>query len=183
MPKKDSDDYFISETGNWNVADQYSKGKIMRPLVLSDYYEDIATFGYETVAEELINYERPPEDFIKITGMKRLIRELIRLIDNSKFALKVGNTKQEVLGYKDSLEKILKIIPSLYSIKRDEIAGTSKVRIKDIILFEETLKIISEIKAKINEPLNKNHLIFTDKEEFDPIAFKKRLKDRMVNRG
>ena len=50
-------------------------------------------------------------------------------------------------------------------------------------LFEKVLKQILEIKSNINEPLNKNHLIFTDREEFDPSAFKKSLKDRMVNRG
>ena len=51
------------------------------------------------------------------------------------------------------------------------------------MLFNKTLELVSEIKADINLPLNKNHLIFVDKEEFDPAMFKKKLKDRIINKG
>ncbi len=183
MPKKDGDDYVISETGNWNVADQYTKSKIMRPLNLCDYYEDIARFGYESIAEELINYQAPPNDVIRIKAIKRLILELIRLIDNSKFALKKSGTKQTILEYKGLLKKILPLIPQVVHISKNDIEGTTQVTISKPALFEEILEKISGIKSKINEPLNQNHLIFTDTEEFDPVAFKKGLKDRMVNRG
>lgn len=183
MPKKDGDEYIISETGNWNVADQYSKSKIMRPLNLCDYYEDIASFGYESIIDELINFKTPPNDLIKIKAMKRLIRELIRLIDNAKFALKIGNSKKLVLGYKENLKKIEIVVPKLIRVKKNNIEKTSTVTIKDSILFQDILNQISEIKSKINEPLNRNHLIFTDKEEFDPVAFKESRKERMINKG
>ncbi len=183
MPKKDGQDYVISETGNWNVADQYAKSKIMRPLNLCDYYEDIAVFGYESIAEELMEFQAPPNDIIRIKAIKRLVRELIRLIENTKFALKVPGTKKKILKYKDSLDKIYKYLPNLTSVKRNNVQKTVTYAIKDPVIFDEFLTQISLIKSKINEPLNKNHLIFTDKEEFDPKAFKESLKRRMIENG
>lgn len=183
MPKKDGSESVVSETGNWNVADQYTKNKIMRPLNRCDYYEDIAYFGYESIAEELGNYQAPPNDLVRVKAMKRLIMELIRVIDNSKFALKKGGTKKTILKYKENLQTLHSALPNLIHISRNRVAGTSSVSIKNPVLFEEILKKISEIKSKINEPLNANHLIFVDKEEFDPRKFKQTKKDRMINQG
>ena len=182
MPK-DEEKYIKSELGNWNVADQFAKGKIMRPLNLCDYYEDIACFGYESIADELINFQAPPNDVIKIKAIKRLLHELIRLIDNAKFALKVGNTRKTALEYKEQLIKLQKIIPNIIKINKNHVEGTTLIRISDLTLFNEILQTISQIKSKINEPLNQNHLIFTDKEEFDPVAFKQNIKHRMINKG
>ncbi len=183
MPKRDEDSYTISETGNWNVADQYTKNKIMKPLNLCDYYEDIATFGYELIIDELINYNMPPNDIIRIKALRRLIKELIRVIDNSKFALKKAGTKEEILKYKKNLKDIMLIIPKVIRTSHNEIQGTKSIRIKNYSLFDEIIEKVSNIKSKINEPLNKNHLIFVDKEEFDPKAFKENMKHRMIHKG
>jgi len=183
MPKKDGEDYVVSESGNWNIADQYTKNKIMRPLNRCDYYEDIAYFGYESIAEELGNYQSPPNDLVKIKAMKRLIMELIRVIDNAKFALKKGKTRKTALEYKANLKKLHKALPNIVRISKNRVEGTSVVTISNLALFEEILSKISEIKSKINEPLNANHLIFVDKEEFDPRKFKETKKDRMINQG
>jgi len=183
MPKKDEEDSVISETGNWNVADSYSKSKIMRPLILCDYYEDIATFGYDSIIEELIGFNSPPNDMIKIKAMKRLLKQLIRVIDNCKFALKKPGTKDLILKYREDLIKLNKCVPNLVKINFNQIEGTRTIQIKSEELFNSFLDKISEIKSKINEPLNRNHLIFTDKEDFDPKAFKDKLKSRMVNQG
>jgi len=183
MPKKDEEDSVISETGNWNVADSYSKSKIMRPLILCDYYEDIATFGYDSIIEELVGYNKPSNDVIKIKAMKRLVKQLIRLIDNTKFALKKPNTRDLILEYRKDLFKLLGCIPNLTIVQYNQITDTQTIKIKSETLFNEILDKVSEIKSKINEPLNKNHLIFTDKEDFDPKAFKDKLKQRMVNQG
>jgi len=183
MAKKEYQDYMVSESGNWNVADTYVKKKIMKPLDRCDYYEDIAYFGYESIAEELVNYQAPPNAVIQIKATIRLIKELIKLINNSKFALKVGKTRQEALKYKAQLKSILPIIYPLLKVTHNKIKHTSNYKINNLLLFKDTLEKISEIKSKINEPLNKNHLIFTDKEEFDPKKFKDNLKRRIKNQG
>lgn len=183
MPKKEQSEAMISESGNWNVADVYSKSKIMRPLNLCDLYEDIARFGYESIIDELANWQSPPNDYIRYKGLQRLLRELIRLIDNTKFALKKGKTKKTVLEFKEQLQKIEKVIPELMNIRSDETIGTKTISISNLDLFEKVLNRVAQIKSKINEPLNQNHLIFTDKEEFDPKVFKENMKRRMVEQG
>ena len=182
MPPKDEKESMVSESGNWNVADQYTKSKIMRPLNLCDYYEDIAMFGHETILDELVNYSSPPNDVIKYKALLRLLHELVRLIDNCKFALKKGKTKEEVLGYKKQLEDLQKMTPKLIKSRVNQ-TGIRVVEITDLSKFEKLLSIVCKIKSKINEPLNKNHLIFTDREEFDPKGFKKDLKERMRTQG
>jgi hypothetical protein len=183
MPRKDDGDSVISESGNWNVADDYSRNKIMKPLLLCDYYEDIATFGYDSIIEELGNYNSPPNDLIRIKAIKRLVKQLIRVIDNSKFALKKQGTKKEILKYREQIIKLGNCIPKIVKIQYNQIEDRRTIAISDEGIFSTILDKLSEIKSKINEPLNKNDLLFTNKEEFDPVAFKDRLKRRMIERG
>jgi len=184
MPKKDGDNYIISETGNWNVAEEFSKDMIMKELRKASYYEDVANFGYESLSEELLSYSLPPNDVVRYLALKRLVSALIKVIRNAKFALTRDKTKQEALKYKEILEtKIKPALPNLIITNSNKVNNTSSIKIKDYALFDSFVEKVSEIRSKINEPLNRNHLIFTDKEEFDPKAFKNNLKRRMINEG
>ena len=183
MKNRDKDEGTISELGNWNVADNYTKVKIMKPLALIDYYEDIARYGSESLVEDLIDYQLPPNDLIRIKGLKRLVREIIRLNKNAKFACKKKGTKEKVLEYQKIVKKLETVLPTLIQVDSDNIKGTRSISIKDNNLFEDFIEKISDIASRLNEPLNQNHLIFTDKEEFDPIAFKELKKHQMINKG
>lgn len=177
MPKKEND-YNVSELGNWNVAKEYSHFKIMKNLYLADEYSDIAIFGYSSLLEELES--QVPTDVLKLNGLMRLINVLILIIDNSLFACKKPGSKKTLEDYKTELRKILGVTPVLYS---KHIRGNSQ----EIKLNEEkygkVLEKVLEIKAGINEPLNQNHLIFTDKEEFDPKKYKEQIMDDATHRG
>jgi len=176
---KKEEGYNISELGNWNVASDYSRIKIMKPLDYCDHYENIAKFGYDTLLEQLDNFGIPL-DTLKLIGFERLVNELLKLCGNSKFAMKVAGTRGILEGFEKRLIKVRKIIPMLYK-------SILKNKKKQIILKEEdyyqALDILIGIKSEINEPLNKNHLIFTDKQEFDPQAYKKKLKQDAQDRG
>jgi len=184
MPKKDldTDDFVISDTGNWNVAAEYSKLKIMKPLYLSDEYADIAIFGTSSLIEDL-TLQDINMDQLRILGFKRLVRCLITLIDNTAFAIK-KKEKDVILmqSYKDKLIKIEKVIPFIFKYRVNQIKKTKEIYLVkekyDLILAE-----VLKIKAEINAPLNRSHLIFTDKEEFDPKRFKEAIKDRIINKG
>lgn len=171
--------YNISELGNWNVAADYSKLKIMKPLDFCDHYENIARFGYDTLIEQLENFN-VPLDTLKLIGFERLINELIKLCGNSKFAMKVGNTKTELNNLEKELKRMRKLIPLIYKT-------ITKNRRKMVIIHEkiyyQCLDYIIEIKSKLNEPLNKNHLIFTDKKEFDPKKYKDKIIEDATTRG
>lgn len=179
--EKREEGYNQSETGNWNVAADYSKFKIMGPLYKSDIYENISKFGYDSLVEQLDNYNIPSEA-LRLMGLDRLIHELLKLVKNVKFAMKVGNTKAEIEGYEKTLKGLLEITPLLSNVKINQRRGTKETRIIEQ-LFNKVLNKALEIKSKINEPLNKNHLIFTDKEEFDPGKYKKQIIESATQRG
>lgn len=182
MPKKAvGDEYFVSETGNWNVASGFVEEKVMKPFIKVDIYEEMALYGYESILEELSNFEHIPKDYIKVVGLKRLIRELIRLCKNTKFAMKTSGTESKLQEIEDRLYNIEEILPLTFEVSVNQIHRTSSVSINDN--FSKVLEEVLKLKSDINIPLNKNHLIFTDKQEFDPVAFKNRIKQRMINKG
>lgn len=179
MPKKNLDEFVISDTGNWNVADKYSLFKIMKPLYYADLYADIAFFGSSDLFEEL-TITNINVDELKIKAFQRLIRTLLTLINNSIFACKREKDTLEKL--KVDLLNIEKILPNLYKTNFNAI-----LKIKQLVIipkyYNAALEAVLNIKSAINEPLNKNHLIFTDKEEFDPHAFKESIRSSIINKG
>jgi len=179
MVFKKEEGYNVSELGNWNVASDYSRLKIMKPLDFCDHYQNIARFGYDTLIEQLENFGIPL-DTLKLIGFERLVNELLKLIGNSKFAMKVAGTKKEMEEYEKTLKNVRKIIPLLSRT-------ITKQKTKTVVInpekYYKTLDIVIEIKSKLNEPLNKNHLIFTDKQEFDPKAYKKQIMEDAKTRG
>lgn len=179
---KDDDSYNISETGNWNVAANYSLVKIMMPLANVDHYENIARFGFDTMLEQVESLDAIPTDKLRIIGFERLVCELMKIIDNSVFAMKKPKTKDTALKYRKVLEDILKAIPQLVEIRTNQRNKTKELKIIEPI-FKQYLDITIGIKSAINEPLNKNHLIFTDKEEFDPQKYKEMVKKNAMVKG
>ena len=169
--------YNISDTGNWNSASDFSRLKIMKPLEFCDHYENIARFGYDTLIEELQNYG-VPLDNLKLIGFERLISELLKICGNVKFAMKVVGTDKELEKIKDDLEKIRKLIPLLSKTISKQRKQIMKLDNKK---YYRALDIVIKIKSNLNLPLNKNHLIFTDKKEFDPKAHKKQLMEDTKN--
>ena len=176
---KREEGYNVSELGNWNVASDYSRLKIMKPLDFCDHYENIARFGYDTLIDQLENFGIPL-DTLKLIGFERLVNELIKLCGNSKFDMKSAGTKKELKELEEKLKEVRKLIPLLSKT-------ISKQKRKETVLVTEkyykALDFVVEIKSKINEPLNKNHLIFTNKEEFDPKAYKKGIIEGAKTRG
>lgn len=179
MPKKDGEDYLISEDGNWNVASDYSKLKIMKPLYLCDEYSNISMYGHSTLIEEMENGNMEISE-LRLRGLKRLITTLIQVIDNSYFAIKGKDDIKELEKHRETLKKALTIFPIFFKVLKGRHGNIIKI---DEEKFMKILDEIQEIKYKINVPLNKNNLIFTSKEEFDPSKAKSNLKERMVTQG
>lgn len=178
MFKKREEGYNISDTGNWNVASDFSRLKIMKHLHLADIYSNIATFGYDDFYGELPNDFSI--DYNKIIGFERLLECLITLIDNSHFAVRIDRDTLD--KSKKELLRIKNIIPVLYRIQKNQIKKTQQLII-DSKNYEKVLEKVKEIKSEINEPLNKNHLIYTDKEVFDPQKYKKEIFDSATKKG
>jgi hypothetical protein len=170
----------ISETGNWNVAKQYSLLKIMKPLALADDYETMALFGSSSLVDEL--QIQIGKEELRIKGFERLVSSLILLIDNSLFAIKIKSDTEKLKKYRKDLEQIKGITSTLYFIRKNQINKTKEIKINEE-KFIKVLDIVSRIKSEINTPLNHSHLIFTDKEEFDPKKLKSQIKEGAETRG
>lgn len=183
MAGRQSDEkYMTSETGNWNVADSFCKVKLMAPMIKCETYEDIALNGHEDFVDELLNIGVPTDE-LRVRALRRLINELIRLAKNAKFAMKMKTTQRDLEDFKNKLYVIKnRFYPKTFRKVYDQGIGVNSLKINPEI-FDYVLEEVSKIKSEINTPLNKNHLIFVDREEFDPVAFKNRIKDRIVNRG
>ena len=128
--KEDYTDSSQSDHGNWNVASDYAKMKIMKHLYDADVYEVIAIFGYYDLIDELgMNVE---VDTLKIHGFKRLVNTLLMLINNSIFAVKKKTSKKghkktdrEILEhYRSELKKIKTLIPKLVEYKTNAVHKT-----------------------------------------------------------
>lgn len=180
MVKKGLDYDSISETGNWNVAKEYSKLKIMNPLVLADQYQTIAVFGTSSFIEELqINFNT---DVLKIKALKRLIYTLTLLIDNSIFAIKKKPDKDKMKEARENLKKFETFLPLLYDVKKNNVKKTSSLRIR-YDRYEEILEGVIGIKSQLNDYLNGSDLLFIDKEDFDPVAYKDKVKGDLSSTG
>ena len=165
-----------NESGNWNPAKHYSNLKVMKHLYLCDEFQTIAKFGDSSfgMSSNEINLSR-------IEALKKLTHTLKVLIENTKFAVKAT--------FKDDLDRYyqkLKLIEdNIYLCSRkinNHVKRSFVLKINEDN-FNLLLEKILEIKTGLNDPLNKSNLIFTYQEEFDPQAYKQKIKEDAINRG
>jgi hypothetical protein len=155
----------------------------MKPLYLADEYEKIAKRGFTTLFEELVI---PISDFdkdaLKIKGFENLIDNLLLIIDNSSFAIKIKDDIENLNKAYEKIKDIEIIMPMLYDTVSNQKTGTTKIKIKEGEYYP-ILDVLSRLKRDINRYLNNANLIFINREQFDPHEFKRSIKERMINRG
>ena len=167
-----------AESGNWNTAEHYSQIKIMNLLAIADEYEELAESGSLNLLDEILNKSHVEE--MKIRAFRRLINHLIRICNNSYFALKPAQqTKLET--FKNELKEIRDNIPAFIGIVNNSINKTKTLRLLDSYYLK--LERVSEIKKEINVSLNEGDLIFIHKDNFDAKDYKKRIFQDAIERG
>jgi len=179
MPKK-SDFFEPSETGNWNVAADFTKLKIMKLLYEADQYEIIATFGTSDLVEEFMINDHM-KSLARMKALRRLLKALQMTINNTKFAVKKQD-KDKMKKFLDTLKKIEKVLPALQKKVSNQKIGQVTASIHEEN-FEKVLNHLIQIKSDINEPLNRADLIFTHMEDFDPKAAKDAIKKGLTEVG
>jgi hypothetical protein len=151
-------------TDAWNVADGFTKLKILRQLLQLDKWETIAQFGTEEVDEDL-NYDAYQIKKRRVEALERFISTTRQLIGNVLFALKKED-QIKVESYLDRLKELQRHIPQLYTQSMADNINDRKFDINEK-LFETIFLILQEIKDGLNVPLNKAGLIFRPTEEVD----------------
>lgn len=178
------EDFFAStiESGNWNIADLYSKVKIAKHLAEIDEYIKIALFGTAELIDEFTTSEEV-KDMAKLKALHRLHEELKMVIDNTKFAVKQKD-KHLLTGYEKVLDEIQ---PHLFNCTRKQkkvtIKGNVEITKINEPLFNDILKMLRKVHKELLIPLNRADLIFTSIDEFDPIKHKEEMMRQLIEEG
>ena len=151
-------------TDTWNVADGYTKLKILRQLILLDRWETIAQFGTEEIDEE-IKFENNYIVKRRIEALQRFHSTLKQLLGNTFFAIKKTD-KPLIEEYVKRLNQLNEFLATCYEEKQDQISKENILEINEK-QFKYILEILQEVKEKINIPLNHAGLIFRPTEEVD----------------
>ena len=167
-----------AESGNWNTAENYSQIKIMNLLAIADEYEELAEFGSLNLYDEITSKGMVEE--IRIRAFRRLINHLIRVCNNSFFALKSAQQNQ-LKSITEELKTIRDNVSNYFMIINDSVNGTKRIKLH--AEFNVKLERVSELKKNINVYLNEGDLIFIHKDTFDAKDYKKRIFQDAIERG
>jgi len=151
------------ETEAWNVAEGFTKIKVLRHLITMDRWEVIAEFGTEEIDEANILTEKQIAKR-RVEALQRLYSTLKQLIGNVLFALRKGD-QAVVKTYLERLKNIEDVLSEVYSVEEDDFDGeVFEINEK---LFKLVREILHSIKDELNTPLNNAGLIFRTSEEVD----------------
>jgi replicative DNA helicase len=155
-----------SKSDSWNVADGFTKLKILKPLVEMDKLVKIAIYGSETIEEAMEVAQFPDiKTMLRIEAIYRLIDTLRETIENSRFAC-----KKEDKAVLDRLEQQVFDVKNVLSVIASEKVDMRTDR-KQVVIDEEHFSVCIEelrkIKKELPEPLNKSSLIFPSSEEIN----------------
>lgn len=175
-------DDFI-ESGNWNLADYYSKLKIGRHLVEIDNLIELAAFGTNDLVQEFI-IDEPTKQIARIHALERLHKKLSLVVNNTLFAIKKKEDKIKLKYYSSVIEKIS---PLLAHTKKKKIIHSYSGRSESIVInekiFSRVLLILERVHRDVLDILNKSDLIFASMEDFDPEKLKNEFHRQFIEEG
>jgi hypothetical protein len=172
-------DYETSETGNWNVAQNWTNEMIFRPFLESIEYLQLAKFGYSDIEEYFtLSPEIKIQTRIQSIDLARNKIEMgIRLC---LFAIRSKQDKDKVKELLDDAVKLQEYIPMI----KKNVTDRDKIKLDiDEENFNHVYKVLLRIITEVTEPMNRNDLIFNFREQFDPAEFKRGMKERYVQGG
>ena len=151
-------------TEAWNVADGFTKLKILKNLVFMDRYELVALYGseemdYEPISSNELNKRR-------VNGIQRMASCLRLVLGNVKFAITKKEYKDELNIYFKRWKQVDEVLSETYYVSNNFVNNTSEIKINED-LFKGCLDILREVKDDLNIPLNYSGLIFRENEEVD----------------
>lgn len=148
----------------WNVADGYTKLKILRQLIMLDRWDTIAQFGTEEIDEDRA-YNDNQLKKRRVEGLERFYSTIKQLLGNVLFALR-KNDQPIVKALVDRIKNIEEFIPKAFEEKEDLISHSIDFKINEEI-FNKLIEILQDVKDQLNTPLNNAGLIFRPSEEID----------------
>ena len=160
---KKSDDLDLG-TDNWNVADGYTKIKILKQLIFLDRFDTISQFGTEDMGED-IQFDDNTIKKRRCEALQRFHSTLKQLLGNVVFALK-SSDQGKVKAFQERLATCDEFMNKVFKTSEDKVSHEQLFAIEEE-LFTKILEILQDVKDKINTPLNNANLIFRASEEID----------------
>lgn len=151
-------------TDAWNVADGYTKLKILKQLIMLDRWDTIAQFGTEEIDEDM-PYTSNQIGKRRVEGLQRFHSTIKQLLGNVKFAMKTSD-KKTVEGFLERIKTIEDYLSNTHKELDDPVDHEPMFEINEK-LFGMILGILQQIKEQLNTPLNNAGLIFRTSEEVD----------------
>jgi len=147
----------------WNIADGFTKIKILRLLIQIDLDEEITMFGkkdeQDVVSQQDIPYRR-------VEYFDKLLFHLKQLIGNCKFAIEKGKD-EEVIGYlMERIENVEEVRDGISIEKYNAVTKENVLSINEKH-FRKCFNVLRGIKDELNFPINRGGLIFRQSDEMD----------------
>lgn len=148
----------------WNIADGFTKIKILRLLIQLDIDEEIAMFGKNN-DNEIIPYEQLPQR--RVEAFDKMTFHLKQLIGNCRFALEKGSIDEEIVTL---MLKRIDVVESYSNGLADWMTNDvtkENVLVINEIHFKKCFDVLRSIKDELNFPINRAGLIFKQSDEID----------------
>ena len=152
-------------TEAWNIADGFTKIKILRLLIQLDLHETIAKFGYNEQEEgQSIYQESIPQK--RKEALERMLFTLRQLIGNCRFSIDEKRDKELINTFLKRLENVEDVIDGITTEFFNDVTHETLLVINEKH-FNGCFEILRNIKDELNFPLNRANLIFKQSEELD----------------
>lgn len=147
----------------WNIADGFTKIKILRILINIDLNETIAMFGRKDMEDLTSDYEVP---YKRYEALQRVLFDLKQLIGNCKFAINKGIDEDRLEYFLKRLDNVEKVFDGVADHLVNDVTKEDELRINEEH-FRKCFNILRSIKDELNFPINRAGLIFKASETMD----------------
>ena len=171
--KSSGEDAIGLGTQAWNIADGFTKIKILRLVIQLDLDEEIARFGRKDEQDDI------PNEFIphrRVEYFEKFIFHLKQLIGNCKFAIDKGYDEKLMTNYFNRIEGVEDVADGIASTFVNEVTKEEELKINEKH-FKVCFRVLQEIKDELNFPINRAGLIFRQGDELDLDAVMRQIED------
>lgn len=161
--KSSGEDVVSLGTQAWNIADGFTKIKILRLLIELDLHETISMFGKKDMDEQ-IPFESIP--YRRVEAFQRMIFCLRQLIGNCKFAVEKGADEKSISGMTERIDQVEEVGDGIADEFINDVTKEDELRINEKH-FRACFDILRSIKDELNFPINRAGLIFRQSDEMD----------------
>ena len=166
----------FTSSKNWNTAEAYTNLQIQRHINNCDELRTICESGTLDINSQIIG-GIPPQKIVeaRVIALRRYFLEIKHLIDNCMFALNKKD-KDEAIKIEEKVRPLQAYLDNVTERK----GGVVVIKRK---LYDELLGLFNKYLRDLKTPINNSNIIYGSNIDFDPVDFKQKIKDNIINVG